>query len=54
MKIQIADSAVQKMQKLSESPVTSHVVAKICANDCTNREIAEKCHKPVPPCMRPL
>ena len=29
MKIQIADSVVQKMQKWSESPVTSHMVAKI-------------------------
>ena len=42
-------NAVQKMQKMSESPVTSHVVAKICANACTNREITEKCHKPVLP-----
>ena len=47
-------SVAQKTQKLSESPVTSHVVVKICANDCTNREIAEKCHQPVPPWMRPL
>ena len=30
----------------------SHAVAKICANDSTKREIAEKCPKSVPPCMQ--
>ena len=29
---------------LSEWPVISHLVDKICANDSTNNEIAEKCH----------
>ena len=40
-------SAVQKIQKLSESPVTSHVVAKICANNSTNVINQTPMHAPI-------
>ena len=40
-------NAVQKIQKLSESPVTSHVVAKICANNSTNVINQTPMHAPI-------
>ena len=33
---------VQKFKKLSETPATAPMIAKLCMNDCKNREIAEK------------
>ena len=33
---------VQKFKKLSETPATPPMIAKLCMNDCKNREIAEK------------
>ena len=44
-----AISAVQKTQKLSESPTTVPIVAKICIIDSKKRKIAEKLVQPVTP-----
>ena len=33
---------VQKFKKLSETPATAPMIAKLCMNDRKNREIAEK------------
>ena len=40
-------SAVQKIQKLSESPATAHMVAKLCVINCKNRKITQKLVQPV-------
>ena len=43
-------SAVQKIKKLSETPVTVHNIAKLCVIDGKNREITKKkLVQPVPP-----
>ena len=42
-------SAVQKIKKLSEKPVTVHNIAKLCVIDGKNREITKKLVQPVPP-----
>ena len=42
-------SAVQKIQKLSESPATAHMVAKLCVINCKNRKITQKLVQPVTP-----
>ena len=34
-------SAVQKIQKLSESPTTTDMVAKLCGINCKNRKITD-------------
>ena len=41
--------AVQKIKKLSETPGTVPIVAKLCMIDCKNRKIAEKLVQPVTP-----
>ena len=43
------DTAVQKIKKLSETPGTVPIVAKLCMIDTKNREIAEKLVQPVTP-----
>ena len=40
-------SAVQKIQKLSESPTTVPIVAKLCMIDSKKRKIADKLVQPV-------
>ena len=40
-------SAAQKIQKLSESPTTSPMVAKLCVINCKNRKITKKFVQPV-------
>ena len=42
-------SAVQKIKKLSETPVTVHNIANLCVIDGKNREITQKLVQPVPP-----
>ena len=42
-------SAVQKIKKLSETPRTVPIVAKLCMIDSKNRKIAEKLVQPVTP-----
>ena len=42
-------SAVQKIKKLSETPRTVPIVAKLCMIDSRNRKIAEKLVQPVTP-----
>ena len=42
-------SAVQKIQKLSESPATAHMVAKLYVTNCQNRKITQKLVQPVTP-----
>ena len=37
-----ATSATQKIKKVSETPGTVSIVAKLCMNDGMNRKIAEK------------
>ena len=46
---------VQKFKKLSETPATAPMIAKLCMNDCKNREIAEKLVQLVTPhiCINP-
>ena len=48
-KIKWIISAVQKIKKLSETPVTVHNIAKLCVIDGKNREITKKLVQPVPP-----
>ena len=42
-------SAAQKIKKLSETPATVPIVAKLCMFDSKNRKIAEKLVQPVTP-----
>ena len=49
----VRHSAVQKIKKLSETPATLHINAKLCVIDGRNRYIPEKCHKPAPPFISP-
>ena len=42
-------SAAQKIKKLSETPGTVLIVAKLCMIDSKNRKIAEKLVQPVTP-----
>ena len=42
-------SAAQKIKKLSETPATVPIVAKLCMFDSKNRKIAEKIVQPVTP-----
>ena len=42
-----ANSAAQKIKKLSETPATVPIVAKLCMFDSKNRKIAEKLVQPV-------
>ena len=44
-----ASSAAQKIKKLSETPATVPIVAKLCMFDSKNRKIAEKLVQPVTP-----
>ena len=44
-----ANSAAQKIKKLSETPVAVHNIAKLCVIDAKNREITKKLVQPVPP-----
>ena len=48
-KLSWSTSAVQKIKKLSETPVTVHNIAKLCVIDGKNREITKKLVQPVPP-----
>ena len=40
--VKACESAVQKIKKLSETPGTVPIVAKLCMIECKNRKIAEK------------
>ena len=42
-------SAVQKIQKLLESPTTTPMVAKLCGINCKNRKITKKIVQTVTP-----
>ena len=42
-------SAVQKIKKMSETPVTVHNIAKLCVIDGKNREITKKISSTSPP-----
>ena len=42
-------SAAQKIKKLSETPATIPIVAKLCMIDCKNRKNAKKLVQPVTP-----
>ena len=42
-------SAVQKIKKFSETPVTVHNIAKLCVIDGKKREITKKLVQQVPP-----
>ena len=48
-KLGCPSSAVQKIKKLSETPTTVPIVAKLCIIDSKNRKIAEKLVQPVTP-----
>ena len=47
--LQSSISAAQKIKKLSETPATVPIVAKLCMFDSKNRKIAEKLVQPVTP-----
>ena len=42
-------SAAQKIKKLSESPATAHMGAKLYVSNCKNRKITQKLVQPVTP-----
>ena len=42
-------NSAQKINKLSETPVTVHNIAKLCVIDGKDREITKKLVQPVPP-----